>query len=383
MKIERIIVRAFRNISNCSYDPQGKSFAVMGNNKIGKTNLLNAAYWCLTGADIENNTDDSLNVPSGKTFEDESVVCDVIVDTDKGTVQRKLTLSKGALRQSLIINNVPFKTLKAAEAELDKMLGILQLTINSVKDFHIRRFLLNPMYVNYCKESALREFIVKQLDLQKTIEETFHKLPESIRYVIADYVVKHNGDISKITAEIKKLKDENDKKTTFWSNVKEYLKMYHPEHEEELKNATTVLDDLLKINGQYMTALTCTNIYGQFLQVEFEKVAKSWFKSIDICFLEKGKDEGTFKNVCYPYIPNTDLALSQGSTSERIVLGCQFIEDFIKSSDLGLENLPLFIDEFETIDNNTYKKLITTKQTQIICAKVKSGSKALTFKELD
>ena len=63
IRIVSVEINNFRNLSNVKFDMTQKNTSFVGNNRLGKTNILNAILWCLTGYDVVGNSKDLLNVP--------------------------------------------------------------------------------------------------------------------------------------------------------------------------------------------------------------------------------------------------------------------------------------------------------------------------------
>lgn len=370
--IKKVNVKLFRNLKNVSVDLGGKNIAFCGNNRIGKTNMLNAIYWCLTGVDLENNSNDWDNIPYDLVKdESESPVIDVVVELSNGTIERSASIIKGSCIGALAIDGVPCKTVKDGEIAIDQKLGILGLTIKQPKTFYVRRFLLNPMYINLVNESALRSFIIGLINDSVDYVDVFEKMPNQFKAKIKDILLDKLFDVESVSAFINsQLKADKDE-VAKWKVIIAYLKQFQATNVTAIKDASYMLSHYSTSLNNNKELSIILDSYVVDLSKALDKACETLFDGIKVKLIEKGVGEDVWKKVCYPLIPGTDFALSQGSTSERIIVGCHFLCSFVKMARIG--SLPLIFDECETLDDDSLIKIKEKTNTQLITARVVSG----------
>jgi len=365
MKIEKVEIRKFRNLKNCGFDLNGNT-AFVGNNRLGKTNYLNAISWCLTGYDLFGNCKDLLNVPYEdlESLTDGDVCVDVLVKLESGSINRSVVYLKNSYSQKLAINGLDCKTLKEGEQQIDQLLGISNLVLSGNKDFNVRRFLINPLYFTQCKESAFREFIIKQL-VNVDTSSVFDELPPAFKGLI------ENKPVELLSQDNDKAIKQVKKDIEYWKVIKDYFSKLHP-NAEDLQVATNKLLELNINLGNLTDKSVAIDKYALELSKVLNNACKTAFNGIDIVLLEKGQGEDVWKNTCYVNSPLTNARMDYCSTSEAIISGCSFICSFINKYN-DLPHLPLIFDEMETLDNDSIKAIISRTNTQLISACVKSG----------
>ena len=127
--IERVAIHSFKNIQNLSFSlNKGEDFTVTGKNGLGKSNILNAIYWCIMGTDLNGCTEQTQFLPYRNT---ESKV-DVEVQLNIGKIKRVVEVdAKGTASQTVLLDDTIY-TLKDYDIELDKRLGLLPFTFNNL-----------------------------------------------------------------------------------------------------------------------------------------------------------------------------------------------------------------------------------------------------------
>lgn len=373
IRIVSVEINNFRNLSNVKFDMTQKNTSFVGNNRLGKTNILNAILWCLTGYDVVGNSKDLLNVPYNMTYEEGDTLVDVTVHLTVGSINRRCVLKKGSYSQAIAINGLDADTLKAGEAKIDELLGISSFVSKGSKDFNVRRFLLNPLYFAQCKESAFRDFIIKQL-VDVDISGVMASCPAVIKDTIG------SGDVAVISQnndkDIKAVKKDID----YWTVIKDYCTKYNKELVSDLKTAEKILAaDKAKL-AELTDKGVAIDAYALELSKVYDAACKKAFNGIDIVLLEKGQGDDVWKNTCYINSPITNTRMDYCSTSEAIISGCSFLCAFIdKFSDVP--HLPLIFDELETLDNNSLCAISHRTNTQLISACVLSGMESIKTEE--
>lgn len=344
--IKRIEIKSFRNIKNKVYACDKKVITINGNNRVGKTNTLNAIYWCLTGCDLNGSVDNALNIPYG---EEQASVKLVL---DNGTIER--TVTNKDYKTVVKINDKEFGS-RTVENEIDNLLGISELAKKDTTKFKARRFLLNPSYYQSITPGEFRKWIISiyfDEDEQEIIKKS--KLSELTKFLVlgGKSLSSMSTDVS---SKIKSLKAEIDKNKT----IQEFLQgkcitAYNEELAESTKKSKL---ELLK---------------NQELSVAIEEAALEVSKyyndrAKDIVLLEKGKDDDVWKEVCYPKPFNPNLPFSTGSTAESILISLMFINRIEESTKT---NLPKLIDEGETLDRKSLEYLQQVSNSQLFITKV-------------
>lgn len=367
MEIKSVKVKLFRNLKDSEWKISG-NVMFAGNNRLGKTNYLNAISWCLTGYDLLGNCKDLLNVPYDmiSSLKDGQECVNVSVELENGSITRSVyySESKNSYSEKIAINGIECKTLKEGEQQIDLLLGINELTISGNKDFNVRRFLLNPLYFTQCKESAFREFIIKQL-VNVDVSKVYDELPDSYKKEI------ENKPIELLSQENDKAIKETKKQIEYWKIVKDYLLKY-PHDYTEIAWAENKLNESNKELGDLTVKSVAIDKYALELSKVFNIACKKAFQGIDIVLLEKGQGEDVWKNTCIVNSPLTNTPMSYCSTSEAIISGCSFICSFVNKYP-SIPHLPLLFDEMETLDHQSVEAIKNRTNTQLISACVLSG----------
>lgn len=375
--IDAVSIKSFRNLVGVEFDLQGNSVAFSGINALGKTNVLNAIMWCLTGYDIENKSSDIDNVPDViKRMEmDDPNACDVTVVLNVGTIRRVMKYIGGVCKKTLFINDIEAQTLKDGEIQIDQMLGILELTIGCDKDFNVRRFLLNPMYTTFCKESAFRSFVTSHIKIDT--EHIYNLLPSNYRILLDDRALVTNYSITKMSydKDIRKVKKDCDS----WNIIKDFLKKNIGNGVEQklLDNVNSCLTEDSKRLADLQTHQAALDYFALTVSNAYDNACKPLFSNVTIKLLEKGQGEDVWKEICQPMVRGRDYSINLGSTSERIMTGCYMVSNFW--SLLNIPTLPLIFDECETLDRCSLALLGDKVNSQLLTAKVNDAYDFITM----
>ena len=357
MKITYINIKSFRNLKNVEFSVDGNT-TFSGKNHLGKTNVLNACYWCLTGTDLYNSSKNELNVPNdlkNSEIEQGTLLVDVELTLETGKVRRTLNFNKGTYQETIYIDGYPTETLKDGEIAIDKKLGIIGLTIANYGKFELRRFLLNPLYALQVTESELRQFYIGQFDNESSRSLALSTLKPVIKDLIQSLYDNNNGSVSGMSKsnadEIKSTKkDLVDTKL-----IRTYLNTLEFDGVEQEKQ--NVDSDIVSVSSklQKLTSIkSAIDMYaaslGLIIEEEFQKV----MPELQLKLFEHNYTDTVIKECCKPIIRRTGLPLQMGSTSEKILKTLGMVFFFEKQAGV---NLPVFIDEGETLDLATFKSL--------------------------
>lgn len=373
MTIKRIEIGKFRNLQNVSFDLNG-SYAFCGNNRIGKTNTLNAIMWCLTGYDLTNSAELNSFIPFDErenSLEGNTLI-DVKVVFDSFDVRKQVIKGTKAPETKIYIDGVICETIKSADIRVDTLLGILPLTIYAPKGFNVRRFVFDPLYINYVAPKSIREFVLSFLKDKVDIAELLSTQPDMVVSKIRDSLLSHKYSISDTSTEISKaVKDSKDSKALTDSVIK-VVKTCSCDTTEVIKELQEKLKTQIDTYNSNVEKSVALDSFVEIVNKEYDKVSSSLFKGITIKLLEKGVGEDVWKDVCYPLIKQNGFSIFQGSTSEKIIAGCNFVDSFLKGIGADIV-LPFIFDEAETLDNKSITELQLTTTRQVLTARVESS----------
>lgn len=368
--IKRVNIFSFKNIKNLVFDlGDGENLVIEGKNGLGKSNILNAIYWCLTGYDLSGCSDNEEFVPYHK--EDE--VVDVEVTTNVGKFERTAKRIKGSLTQEIIIDGLPQNSLKEAEIEIDKRLGILPYTLStySNKDFDLRRFLLNPSYHFGLAPKTIRDILAKSLSLElakSNVVVNFN--PLFIKLLEENEIT----DITNYYEPIERLaaKYEFDKKllkgtTEDYQTVLNYLNQHKDKVDVKLIDELSFIineskDTINKIEEKLMILESGRQEWNTAL----ENAQKGTLR----VKLQTTTSKGIKKNA-YSVV-DEGINLTQCSTSESTMNSYDLVESWKKSVGCNVQ-LPIFIDRAESMNAEKISDL--AKYRQVLITKVTTNRK--------
>lgn len=351
--IKSIEIKAFRNIKDKVYNCDKDIITISGNNTVGKTNTLNAIYWCLTGCDLEGSIDNSLNIPYGEKEASVKVVL------DSGIITR--TVNSDDFKVVVNVDGKDYGS-KTVESKIDELLGISELAKKDTAKFKVRRFLLNPKYYQLASVGEFRKWFLSVMFKEKAEKDFIES--SSLSEVVKKLVLTGESLSTMSNNANKKIKSLNaqiDKNKT----IQEFLTSkcitaYNEELAEYIKKWKL---ELLKLQELVVAideaALEVSKGYEETLKMNFPG---------DMVLLEKGKDDEVWKEVCYPRPFHHDLPLKSGSTAETILVSVMFINEFERA--LLNTHLPKLIDEGETLDKKSLEYLIKTNESQLFITKV-------------
>lgn len=349
---------------NTKIKPQLNIFA--GKNAIGKTTLLNAISWCLTGCSVDNQTITYDNFINKNHINDDMFV--EIEFNNKSKIKRKIDKFH---KQSLFVNGEE-NAIKVGEIKIENEMNLLK-DLNVSKD--MKKILLNPLYIGELKTTEFTQLITSLLPTikcKKSDDPRVNALLETNNYNI-EAVDKHLKKESKLAKDkITQLKYIlNYLQHNFKSNLpqKDYestLKLNIEYIESELANATKDLISVELSIDNFDKYITNKNI-------EYQMLTK---KELGVEFvLAEKTQEDAWKNVCIPLTEN-GIPYKMASTSEKIIVGYKIIEAIKRIKGYG--ELPILIDKAESIDK--YKLNSLNFKSQLIITQVNSAYENLKVK---
>lgn len=198
-----------------------------------------------------------------------------------------------------------------------------------------------------------------------------NSIPESAR----------RGELEKLTEDVNSLKDRIRQCSANSKNILDgRLIVFKQEHAQEYAqsidtvNAKVIYEDAQKsiedlrsrnseINKEIMDTTDLKNILDQFVIAKLNMINASTekvFPDIRWTLITNNIKEDSFNEVCFPKILGKDTPYSNGSGAEKILTNVAIREDIIKY--LGIEPVPLLIDEGETLDTDSLSGLMTDSQ---------------------
>lgn len=361
VKIQNIKISKFKNLidKEMEIDPNAKVVLFKGRNGIGKSNILNAIYWCLTGVDLNNSSDTESFIP--KTLRNaDGVVVDVEVTFNVFTLRRTITRTPKGNSESIYINNILLDSLKAGEIEIDGKLGLLPYTLSSFtnKDFSMRRFAMNPNYIYGLAPKTIRDVLVKKYNKQITdefekeimekplIKDTLSKYAKITE--IAETGINHclyskiQSVLGMCDAKLKASKTTVDQANTTLLVLRNLPK--------EPAQATFDAVENLKVSAlQEFTSVESDKKILETAMLEFDRKFEELIKKehpiISIEFL-KTNSKGVTKPAIE--ISSNDILLNHRSTSESVFDALNLMFEYFKMVGYDV-SLPIFIDRAESM----------------------------------
>lgn len=354
MKLQKLELQNYRNIKSAVFEFNGSSF-IMGENQIGKTNILEAISFVLdsgkANADIIPYSDLKARVLVKATFDEITIAKEFYNDIQfvRGTSKQE---NKGRITK-YYVNGERVETAKEYNNLICEKLNFkANTTINIVKA------LSDPFYIgNLCQTSdwkKVRDFLFNNL-AKATPNEKIKKDLEELNGDTDALKKKYNAEIKNRTETLKGLRTQLDAYIDCENLIKDESKKEFAELkgvcEKYMKSAqSNLIDCELKLDllNTYILDQTksITNTKWQFFELTL-----------------KGEE----KEKCEPYIVGKKILWHDASKSEQIITGITIAENIKKTLFLG--DLPYLIDEGGELSTTTLKTRLNTN-SQIICVKV-------------
>lgn len=367
--IQRVTIYSFKNISNLVITLEdGENLKIEGENGLGKSNILNAIYWCFNGKDLSGCSDQSQFIPN----HDKDKKVDVEVITNIGKIERIIeTDAKGTVNQTVMIDDTVY-TLKDYDIEIDKRFGLLPFTLNNLsnKDFNLREFLMNPTYMHRLTPKALRDVFAKAYSLSLSGNENYdtpvfnplfinllkdrgYKVEEIKNFYEPIETIAANLEIQK--KELKKQLDDDKIVSSFlaqFGNVPEDIKSKLDYIDNECKTSLALVEENL------MVLESGRQTWNEYLEQHQN------FGSIDVKF-QTITAKGIKKNAIA--LQDFGIDLDHVSTSENMV--DSFVVAWMYKKAVGCHcDLPVFVDRAESV--NSYKLGYFDEENQLLYTKV-------------
>ena len=334
--------------------------------------MLEAISWLLTGKSLSGSSDEQANKPHNHHNSCVSVKAYFTRGDHDGLIYEKQyqevwEVSRGNVETrtlkghttKYIINGVDIPLKKDAEILLNEYFGY-----NG--DYAM---LINPLWTEINDYKVVREIIIKlagdidnlellaneptlQAHLQRELEKVGNNIP---------LLVKN------LATRLKTAKNEISN-TKLIMNYITSAQIIAPEIKESLVNELVNQQDIFikTVNELEVKQIALEQFVALKYQKLNENIAQT-FGEVKFNLIESNIKEGSFKEVCYPYIIGKQTKFEKGSTSEKVITGIAIIEA-LKSKG-NLPNLPIIFDEGEALDSESITSKITTN-SQVITAKV-------------
>lgn len=220
IQLKKLELTNYRNIDHAVMEFDGNS-KIVGENRIGKTNTLEAIYYLLTDYLLDGSSDIATIKPLKDTSKQVRIVGWFDVDGKEFVLKKEYGENWAKTRgtQELVLkghsttyyyNDVKQPTVSAYNSLIKEDFG---LTINQTTKLDILQLLVNPFYVGNMGDSnnwtTLREFIINLVG-DVSNEDVYVKEP--ITRMIADDLSKVNNRVDQLKkqykGEIESLKDQ-------------------------------------------------------------------------------------------------------------------------------------------------------------------------------
>lgn len=317
IRIKSIAIQNYKSIIYKEYVLEGKSLFLKGKNGLGKTNVLEAIYWALSGVlfDGTGKADRMEIKPKDSTPETETSVKLIFTGGNDFVLEKKLADkydSKGNYKgteTSILINGTPIGLRDGQERLLD-LLGLEHMVKAFKKDpnlnaIDIMALVYNPQTITQMDYKQLRALIISIIG-DVSFEETVKERMDYYQAVAIAW--KENGgtldDLKSATKNA--IHDKNNGLENEVMRTEAVLKEYEREanvelNMEEIKGAKEKIDELDKnirqlknelvggeesINANYNAKLNAKELELSNLKLKLtreyqEKIAKLTDNSID------------------------------------------------------------------------------------------------------
>lgn len=337
-----------------------------GKNAIGKTTLLNAISWCLTGCGVDNQTITYDSFVNKHHKHDDMFV--EIEFNNKAKIKRKID---GSHKQTLYVNGEE-TPIKVGEVKIENEMNLLK-DLNVSKD--MKKILLNPLYISELKTTEFTQLIIELLPKQKLkpIDDPRVKTLLETNNDNIETVDKH------LKKEVKLAKDKISQLKYLLNYLQNDFKSNLPQKELEKvlkQNIEFVESEIAKTTKDLIAVELSKDNFDKYITYK-NRVYQTLTKNelgVEFVFAEQTIEEG-WKNVCIPLTEN-GIPYKMASTSEKIIVGYKIIEAIKRIKGYG--NLPVLIDKAESIDK--YKLNSLNLKSQIIATQVNSAYENLKVK---
>jgi chromosome segregation ATPase len=285
MKIKSVEIQNFRNIDNAKYEGLGSRVAFVGENHIGKTNCLEAIYWCLSDILLNGSSEVDSIIPST----DKRKKCNVKLTMDDGqtiskSYQEKWTKTRGTdievltgHETSYVVNGITQKTKNSAIIEIHRIIagGDEKMKNFERNGLNLYNALINPFYLTeQIKWQDFRSFIIALVG-NINDDDVFQKYP-NLNPIKEDLnILGGRTDMlsRKYFEEVRNLEGEKKSQQVSIGIYSEKKKPDDKEYEEASK-ALYAYDEEIKAIKNGQSNNPGMKLIMEEIEAENEKVAK-------------------------------------------------------------------------------------------------------------
>lgn len=372
IKLQALEISNFRNIEHLKISFESGRSAIYGKNAIGKTNVLEAISWLLTGKSLSGSSDEQANKPHNKPNACVSVKAYFIRNDRDSLVYEKQyselwEISRGNVEALTLKGHTTKYFINDVEIPLKKDAEIL---LNEYFSFNgDYAMLINPLWVGISDYKVLREIVIKlagDID-NKALLESNPTLQSHIQRELEEVGNNIPLLVKNLAARLKTAKNEISN-TKLIMNYITSSQIIAPEIKERLVSELVNQQDIFikTVNELEVKQIALE----QFIALKYQKLNENiaqTFGEVKFNLIESNIKEGSFKEVCYPYIIGKQTKFEKGSTSEKVITGIAVIEALKRKG--NLPDLPIIFDEGEALDSESIATKIKTN-AQVITAKV-------------
>lgn len=217
--IEKVIVKNFRNLEYYEFDITSKTTIIKGDNKLGKSNLLNAIHLFITGYLLTDNygkgeTDIDSIVPTGQSKGDDHTEITLVVNGQVFTKIFKVAYETKTHRRNGHSWEHRINGTKFSKSAFDEKFDAEVKFTPTLKVVNEKRFLTDPLYLLFKLANEangttkLRNFLEENLNCSVTNDEVFELNSEL--ECIKHYEKQYLGDFELAYKELTKKADGID-----------------------------------------------------------------------------------------------------------------------------------------------------------------------------
>lgn len=317
--LKTVTIQNFKSLVNKTLICDKNKTIIEGANKTGKTTVLDAIYWAVTGHTLDESTNNIALIPLGTKRE---ITTRVSLEFDNFTLVRGLYRERTGISTFVEIDGEIIPTLKKAEAIINAKLGLTDISIISPKGFDIKAFLMNPLYFESVAPGTMRKFYYKManIDLAEIYKTQNDPIKEAMARVKADeldpYIL-----LDTIANEQKENKKKIDALNLVMSLIPPTKKMESLVKSLMKKNTLLEADAALIKNYALDVNLYLNNTYNKY--------------GLAIRLTEYNITTNVAKEVCYPTLAN-NLPYSLGSYAEKSLdeKSTKFLNNYIEGYSL-------------------------------------------------
>lgn len=255
MKIKKLIIKSFRGLENAEFELNDGLNVFAGDNRLGKSTIIDSAMWCLCDETLVNGKQDSDN----RNMLDLKKPLNVILEMDNGVIlERKYkdiwkededgTLRYSRTDNQFLINGAKYKKEEYFEFIKDSI-GLTK-RIKS-KDFNLLRAIIDYNYFSSIDYKIARKFTEELLDLKSDLDlldEGFAPIKtdmQILKFECGKCINKYKNDFDRVDNMIAE-------KTSLINNLIQNVKEDEiSKYNELIERRTNLINDNIQYNADY------------------------------------------------------------------------------------------------------------------------------------